>query len=93
MRGSVDGGLISAGAVGQAASDATDGRYTDACEVMYFAIRQIFLQILDDLPTVDHRLEFRGGAQIIEEIAHFSSIFQSQQRNEEIFFGAVLLAI
>ena len=82
VRDSVDGGLVTAGAAGQATSYATDSCYADASQVMDFSIGEIFLQVFDDLPPVDQRLEFRGRTQIIEEVAHFSRVSQRQQSLE-----------
>ena len=82
MRASFYRCLIPTGAVRQATGHSANRCNADASDVVDFSVGQVFLQILDDLPTIDHRLEFCGGAQIIEEIAHFSRVFKSQQRNE-----------
>ena len=82
VRGSVDGGLVAAGAVGQATSYATDGCYADAGQVMNFSIGEVLLKIFDDLPPVDQRLKFGGRTQIIKEVAHFSRVSQRQQSLE-----------
>src|SRR5580692_4543561 len=51
------------------ARDAADGGDADAGLTMNLAIRQAALQQFDHGPTIRHRLQFRGRAQIAEEAA------------------------
>src|SRR5690606_19181044 len=60
---------IAAVAVAQKARNAPDRGDGHAGQLMDLAIGQPFLEVGDDRPAVDERLELRGCAEVVEELA------------------------
>jgi hypothetical protein len=50
---------------------------------MNLAVRQTTLQQLDHRPTVGHRLQLRGGAEVAKEAAAFLETAQCQYRRAQ----------
>ena len=82
-----DGGLVAPESIRQEAGDATYGRDADPREIVNLAVGQALLQVFDDLPAVYERLEFRGRAQILEEIAALVARLQADDGLEKGILG------
>ena len=93
MGGSAYCRLITARAIDQAASDPTDRRNADASKVVNLSIGQVFLEVLNDLPSIDESLELCRGAKILKKTADFLGISHCGEGPEERLFGTLLLAV
>jgi hypothetical protein len=91
--GSAYCGLITARAIDQAASNPTDRRNANASKVVNFSIGQIFLEILNDLPAVNQRLELCRGAKIFKKTTYFLGISHCGECPDEGRFGTFLLTV
>ena len=86
-------GLVAAETVRQKSRDSSNGRHTDAREIVNFSIGQTLLKVFDDLPSVDESLEFCGRAQILEEISALLDRLEAHQGLEERVLRSGLLAL
>ena len=59
--------LVATEAVGKKTGDATNGGNADAGQVVNFPVGEAFFEVVDDLPAVNQRLQFRGRAQIFKK--------------------------
>ena len=93
MGGSAYCGLITARAIDQAASNPTDRRNANASKVVNLSIGQVFLEILNDLPSVNQRLELCRGAKILKKTADFLAVSHCGKRPDEGLFCTLLLTV
>jgi hypothetical protein len=84
VRDSVDDSLIATAAVAEATSNTTDGGDANACQIVDFAIRQVFLQVFNDLPTINQSLKLSWCTQILEKTTHFRGVFQFDEGREKV---------
>ena len=70
------GGRIAAETVGKKAGDPANRGYAYAGQIVNAAVREVLLQELNDLPTVDERLQFRRGTKVLEEIPNLVDVLK-----------------
>lgn len=90
-RGSFDRCAIAAEPVAQESRDTTNRGHADTGSVMNLPVWHTLQQQFDDLPAVSKGLQFRRCAEILEEIAAFSSGPQRFDGVEKRVFGAFSL--
>ena len=93
VMGAADRSAVAAEAVGQESGNTTDGSNTDPRQVVDLPVGQTLFQIGNNLPTIDERLQFRGCAEVLEEIAALVDVCQADDRLKERVFGARLLTV
>lgn len=74
MRDSVYRRTVTAGPARKASGDPPDCRDADTGQVMDFPVREVFLQIFNDLPAINQRLQFGRSTQILEKASDFPGV-------------------
>ncbi len=83
---------VAAKSIAQETRYPTDRRDTNAGHVVDAAIGEILLQIANDLPAIDQRLQLRWRAQVLEKFTTFLNVLETVHRAKKGIFVAFLLA-
>src|SRR5690606_15556203 len=92
-RSTLHGGRIAAKTVAQESGDAPYRGYADAREFVDAPVRQVLLQQLHDLPAIHECLQLRGRAEILEEAAALSDVFETDDGPEQRVFVAAAFGL
>ena len=76
----------------QVARDPADGRHADAGLALHLPVGDLVLQPDGDRPAVGQGLQFRGRAEVAQEITAFFDRAQGQQGLAQRAFGGGFLA-
>jgi hypothetical protein len=87
----IDCCAVTAKAIGEESGNAPDGSNTDARQVVNLAVGKSLLEICNDLPTVNERLEFGWRAEVLEKTAALPGRFEADYGLEKVIFGTRLL--
>ena len=92
VRSSVDRCVVTTSTVCQTAGHAANRGNAYAGQVVDLPVGKVFLQVFDDLPSIDKGLKFSGGAEVFEKRSDLGRIFQGDQGSKKGIFCAALFS-